>query len=309
MESVAIRTIVPILLLIGMGFLSRKKGILKAGDERVLNAYLYYFALPALFFVNMAEADFTAETFRFVLAAMLPILAVVAVFAVLYLILRFSRSTFYLLIVSTVFGSQAFFGIPFITFAFPGSEGERMAAMSTAAISIISVAISITVLEAYRLEESSITRGVRTVARKLSRNPLILSILFGILVSLARLEVPAPVSTSLHMLGGTTSAVAIFVLGAFFYGREYKDIPRAFALSLLRAVFLPVLALLVTAGLGLPLMERSALVLMHGMPVAVSMIVLSERYDFHRSLVATLILLSSLGAGIYLNLWLLVLGY
>jgi len=48
---------------------------------------------------------------------------------------------------------------------------------------------------------------------------------------------------------------------------------------------------------------------MHGMPVAISMIVLSERYDFYKETFASLILISSLGAGLYLNLWLLLLGH
>ncbi|MCD6222631.1 MAG: AEC family transporter [Thermoplasmata archaeon] len=44
----AINAIIPLLILISLGFLSRKFGILKAGDERVLSAYVYYFALPSL---------------------------------------------------------------------------------------------------------------------------------------------------------------------------------------------------------------------------------------------------------------------
>jgi predicted permease len=43
--EIALRTIVPMLMLIGLGYLSRKTGILKAGDERVLNAYIYYRAI------------------------------------------------------------------------------------------------------------------------------------------------------------------------------------------------------------------------------------------------------------------------
>ena len=43
--DVATRTVIPILLLMGLGFLSRKLGILKSGDERILSAYIYYFAL------------------------------------------------------------------------------------------------------------------------------------------------------------------------------------------------------------------------------------------------------------------------
>jgi predicted permease len=44
------------------------------------------------------------------------------------------------------------------------------------------------------------------------------------------------------------------------------------------------------------------------MPIAISMIVLSERYDFQKETIASLLLLSSLSAGIYLNVWLVLLG-
>ena len=308
-SNIVIRTIVPILLLIGMGFLSRKMGVLKSGDQRVLSAYVYYFALPALFFVNMVETNFVGETLRFMFAGVIPVFVVLTIYIFLYLIFRFSKNTLYLLILSTIFGSLAFFGIPFITFAFPTRQGEHLATLSAATIAIMSVTISITVLELYKLEKSTIWQGLKHVAKRLSKNPLIISILSGILLSLVGIEIPAPLSTSLHMLGGTTSTVAVFMLGVFLYGRKYTNIVEAFGLSLLRIVFLPIVALLTTMLFNLPAVERSVLVLMHGMPVAISMIVLSERYDFHKETIASLILVSSLGAGIYLNLWLLLLGY
>lgn len=121
MSDIVLRTVIPILLLIGTGLLSRKLGILKSGDERILSAYVYYFALPALFFVYMTETDFTAETLRFMLAGTIPILVVLTIYVSLRLIFRLSKDIFYLLVPSTIFGSLAFFGIPFGTFAFPGT--------------------------------------------------------------------------------------------------------------------------------------------------------------------------------------------
>jgi len=308
-NNVVIRTVIPILLLMGMGFFSRRMGFLKSGDERVLSAYVYYFALPALFFVNMVETNFTKETLRFMFAGIIPVIVVLTIYTFLYLMFRFSKNTLYLLILSTIFGSLAFFGIPFITFAFPTRQGEHLATLSAASIAIIGVTISITVLELYKLEKSTIWKGLKHVAKRLSKNPLVISILSGILLSLIGIEFPSPISTSLHMLGGTTSTVAIFMLGVFLYGRKYTNIVRAFELSLLRIVFLPIVALLTTMLFNLPDVERSILVLMHGMPVAISMIILSERYDFYKETIASLILVSSLGAGVYLNLWLLLLGY
>jgi predicted permease len=307
--NIAIRTIVPILLLMILGFFSRKMGILKSGDERVLNAYVYYFALPALFLVDLAEANFTHDDLRFVFAGITPIFIVMAVYISLYVMFRFSRNTLYLLILSTVFGSLAFFGIPFLMFAFPTEEGEHLATMSASSISVVSVAISIAVLELYKLEKSTMWEGVKRVAKRLSKNPLIVSILAGILLSFSGLEIPSPIATSLHMLGSTTAAVAIFLLGVFLYGRKYTNIAKAFELSLLRIVFLPVLAIFVALLFNLPDLEKVTTVLMHAMPVAISMIVLSERYNFYKETIASLILISSIGAGIYLNLWLLLLGY
>jgi len=306
MSNVVMQTIIPIFLLIGIGFLSRKIKILKSGDERVLSAYVYYFALPALFFVNMAEIDFNSEVLRFMLAGITPIPIVLTIYTILFFIFRLSKNTFYLLILSTIFGSLAFFGIPFITLAFPARE--HLATLAAASISVVSVTASLTILEFYKLEKPTKWEEIKHVARRLSKNPLIISILSGILISLVRIEIPTPISASLHMLGSTTSTVAIFMLGVFLYGKKYTNITKAFKLSLLRIVFLPTVALLTIKLFGLISIERSVLVLMHSMPVAISMIVLSERYDFYKETIASLILISSLGAAVYLNLWLLLLG-
>ncbi|MEM2147796.1 MAG: AEC family transporter [Candidatus Bathyarchaeia archaeon] len=305
--SVTLRTVIPIFLLIGLGFISKKTGILKTGDERVLSAYVYYFALPALFFINLAEVTFTEENIKFVVAGITPILIVIAVYLTLYATLRFSRDTLYLLILSTVFGSLAFFGIPFVMFAFP-DEGEPLATLAASSISIISVATSIVVLELYRLENASPLKGLKTVGKKLSRNPLIISILLGFLASLLDLNIPDYISIPLHMLGGTTATVAVFMLGAFFYGRHYANLKRAFQLSLLRMLLLPLIGLAIAAYFNLPPISTATLVIMHSVPVAVSMIVLSERYNFYKETIASLILISSLSAGLYLNLWLLFLN-
>jgi len=305
--NIALRTLTPIFLFMGLGFLSRKIGILKSGDERILSAYVYYFALPALFLVDLSKVIFNEENLRFVAIGIIPILAALAIYTIIYFAIRLSRDAFYLLVLSTVFGSLAFFGIPFIMFAFP-SEGEYLATLSASTISIISVPVSIAILESYRLGKTSIAEGVKSIVKKLSTNPLILSILLGIILSLTGVAIPEPILTPLRMLGSTTAVVAIFMLGVFLYGRKYANLAGAFKLSLLRTVFLPSIAFGIAVFFELPTISRATLVVMHSVPVAVSMIVLSERYNFYRETIASTILVSSLGAGIYLNLWLLLSG-
>ena len=255
-DNVVIRTVFPILFLIGLGFFSRKMGFLKSGDERVLSAYVYFFALPALFFVDLSETVFVGETLSFIFAGIIPIFGAVAFFVLFYFIFRFSRNTLYLLILSTVFGSLAFFGIPFITFAFPSVQSERLATLAAASIGIVSIAVSITVLELHRLGDSSKWESLKHVATRLLRNPLILSIVAGIVVSLIGVELPSLISTSLHMLGSTTSVVAVFMLGVFLYGRKYTNLGKAFGLSLLRISFLPTLARVILLLFNLSTISR-----------------------------------------------------
>jgi predicted permease len=74
-------------------------------------------------------------------------------------------------------------------------------------------------------------------------------------------------------------------------------------LASLRLVHLPALTLGFATLLGLESLPREVVVLMNGTPIAVNLIVLSARYRFFEEEMATLILISSVGALITMNLW------
>lgn len=303
------RTLVPIFMLIGLGYITRMRGVLREGDERVLSAYVYWLALPALFLVDMSEIEFTAETLGFAATSLAPVVVVLLSYMALKKAMGLPDGVYYLLVVCSLFGSLGFFGIPFVTFAFPTQEGERLASLSVASISIVSVSASITALELSHIESANLTSALRDVSQRLALNPLIISIFAGLLISLAPWGIPEPISLSLHLLGGSSSPVAIFMLGVFLYGRRYVNLGEAFRFSLLRMILMPSLSIVASLLIGLPKLEATVLALMHGTPLAISMIVLSERYDFYRNTISSLILISSLSAGIYLNLWLSIIDF
>lgn len=65
----------------------------------------------ALFIADLSEVEFTFERLIFILAGQIPILLVITIYVFIYMVLRFSKETLYLLIISTIFGSLAFFGM------------------------------------------------------------------------------------------------------------------------------------------------------------------------------------------------------
>ncbi len=303
----AVSSIIPIAVLILCGVLARHIKLIKAGDEKVLNNYVYYFALPSMFVVSLAGSGMDSSAIKFMSAAALPTVLVIVLVLSFYRMFKADKGSAYYLVISSVFGSLAFFGIPFVLFAYPGEGTERTAVLAIASISIVSVITSVTLLEIYSAERKGTSPRLLSLSGRFAKNPLIISILAGLLLSLAGIVLPAEISTALHMLGVTTAPVALFMLGAFLYGKKYSGLAKAAAFSLTRVVLMPALALSVCIFAGITGVERDIIVLMNAMPTAVAMVVMSERYDFFRHETAMLILLTSVGSIVYLPLWLALL--
>ncbi len=307
--NAVLNSTVPLVMLVAAGYLARRLRLLKAGDERVLNAYIYWFALPALFVLELAHTALTPAVLKFIGLGLAPVLVLAAAEAVVLGWAKVARTTRYLVVLATIFGSLAFFGIPFVEFSLGPEEPVRLASLATAGLGPVTVALVLFLLEAHGVQRAHWGDRAKAVARRLARNPLILSIALGLALSAARLSFPQPVASALRLLGSTTAPVALFTLGVFFYGRPYRNLLRGLALSLPRLVVLPALTYLAVRWTGLPALEGAVLVLLNGTPLAVNTIVLSQRYRFHEEELATALLVSSLGAVVTLNVWRWVLGF
>ena len=292
-----------IALIIAVGFLSRRLGILRAGDERVLNGFVYFFAFPAFLFSKLAEIRFGPETLRFLAAGAAPIAALLSLLWLARVAFGLSRGRFYLLAVGSVFGSLAFFGLPFIEVVLGPEEPVRLAVAMIAAVAPVTVGLVLVLLELYGLEGVSAGRATLDVLRKFSRNPLIISLALGVAVSLSGVGLPLFLGKTLELLGGAAAPVALFSLGVFLYGRRFGGLTQAAALASLRLLFLPALTFLFAWWWDLGPAAREVAVLMNGTPIAVNMLVLSARYRFFEEKIAALILISTLGALFTMNLW------
>lgn len=306
--DVVLRTAVPFFLLVGLGYLSRQLNLIQRDGVKALSAYVYFFALPALFFVNLSELDFDLNLLSFLSASLLPLLVVTVLLVLLRAIAGISKDAFFLLLFCSVMGNYAFFGIPFSIFAFETAQAEYYASIAASIMSLMGITVGLVVLELNVVKEKplSLAKALSHVLKRFTRNPLIIAIVLGLIAAVSGLSVPQPIKSPLVMLGATTSAVAIFMLGAFFHGRTYDRIKLAMALSLIRLLIMPALALLAVVLFELSDLEDAIVVIMHGMPLAIASVVLAERYRFHVHTITSLILITSLASIVTLNLWLLL---
>jgi hypothetical protein len=302
MVELLARTVLPLGLLMGAGFLARHFSLLKERDVKAISVYVYYCALPAVLFIDLAQTAFTFNVIKNMLAGALPLIIILLILLSAFMLKIIDRQLLALAVISTAFGSQVFFGLPYIMFAFEGLDAERFAAQVISSSSVIAIVVVTITLELSGSQNRGKASIPQVLYNSVVRSPLLLSIVCGMLFGLLRLPLPDMLSTALRAIG-KTSLAAVFMLGAFLYGRSYSSLSRAVLLSLMRIVVLPCIALLCARILRLPQLEASVLVLMHAMPVAVSVVILSQQHDFHVELIASLVLISSVGALLYLPLW------
>ena len=303
--ALILQTTVPLFALIFLGFLARQRGVLEEGDERVFSSYLYYIGLPALLIIDLSEILFTGETLRYMALNLVPLLIVGAVVVLVGYLTRLERGLWFLSIIVASFGNLGFYGLAFVRFAYDSLEAERLAALSVSSINTLGFIITLILLETF-VSDTSRAYLLRKIVSSLSTNPLILSIVLGVSLSLLGVEIPSPLSSGLHMIASSVAPVAIFMLGVSIYGKEYDNLVEATLIGSIRLLVLPSVAFIVSRFFGFNVLETSVMVVLYGSPLALSMIILSQRYGFEERRIASVLLVSSLLSGLTMNLWVLV---
>lgn len=273
----------------GFGFAGRFLKILDQNSGKQINAYLYYFALPALFFAKIVDMDLAELSGALFWGSVFPIALIMAVLFVLKVIRVISKEHFVLLNLSVVFGSNAFFGIPFFQEAM-GEQGLSWSVITASFLGPIGIALALFFLE-YALQKK---RGAAFLGKVLL-SPLILAVLAGICIGV--FDIPLGfLGVSVSLIGQTASSLAIFSLGIFIYDHfSWTTLKQSFGYAGFRLLFYPMSIFLVMAFIptGNESM-RDFLLLQGGIPSAISLAVFAQRYDYKVPQICGLVIITSL---------------
>jgi predicted permease len=282
-------SLITILLIVVIGMLSRKTSIFKAEHAKTLSSFVYYFGLPALFFIKLSSLDLNSLDPNMVIGTLLPTVMLLLVLLILKGIKLIQKDTYILLSLSISFGSYAFFGVAFFE-TFQGGKWLEMAILAASLLGVLGIITTLSLLEYANQQKQS-----GSFFSKIFTNPLILSILIGIAASLAGVQVDF-LSNALSLVGQTSSAIAIFVLGMFIYDRFTPALfKQAFLLSIFRMVGLPLAAFLTIRFILTGSSDMgNFLMLENSMPAAIALVVFAERYDYKVSETAGIVSLTSI---------------
>jgi len=130
--------------------------------------------------------------------------------------------------------------------------------------------------------------------QKLLTNPTIWSIVSGLTLFLTGLQLPGFINNALSMLGGTTTPLTMFVIGARLISlrREHLQDVKLLLVCALRLVVFPAMILLLRLT-PLPEMVVSSVFLCTAMPCAAMTAMQSELYNCDKELASRGVALST----------------
>lgn len=284
-----LKSLFSILILVLLGILSRKANIFDIDHIKIISSFVYYFALPSLFFSSLAKTDIFSLDYEILLGSVLPIFLVLLILFVLKVLHLLSKDNFILLSLSICFSSNAFFGVAFFETLY-GGKWLPLALVTASLLGVTGIILSLLLFEYADKKGKSLV-----FIKKIIKNPLIISIGLGVLCSAGGIKLEV-LTNSLSLLGQTAGGLAIFSLGIFVYDNfSIHSVKKVLFYSIFRSVALPISTFVVIFMIMNANNEISKfLFLQSGIPAAISLAVFAERYEYKLSEITGMIILTSL---------------
>ncbi|WPP46992.1 AEC family transporter [Pseudomonas sp. AN-1] len=236
----------PIFILIALGFLSVRGGLIDRGQIRGLGAFVINFALPALVLRALSERSLGEVLDGPYLLAYA--LASLAVFAGGLAVARWLRgqdlSASAILAMGMSVSNSGFIGYPIVVMVL-GPTAALALALGMLVENLLMIPLALALAE---IGQQSGVRGralARETALRLLRNPMIGAIALGLLLSLLELRLPPLLFRVVDMLAGASAPVALFVIGGTLYGLRPRGMWADVGQTALGKLVLHPLALLV----------------------------------------------------------------
>ncbi len=270
----------------------------------VLNEYAAKIGLPVLIFSALIKTPFSLfDESRLIISNSLFILGIFLacfIFGTLFIRdKRMARTLFFCL----VFGNIAYLGIPLLVQVF----GDSILTQA-------SLIVAIYFLWIFSVGIWYVRKNQDTAAQKHSvpfyKNPLLIAVFLGILISSFGLKMPAIIMTSLDMISASVTPTVLIVIGLFL-GKSTLGRPRswlgAFLFSCITLLILPALFYggVLAAGFSVGLFATS--LIQAAMPLAITPFALADEFDFDKDFIARSIVVSTLLSVLSLPFWISIL--
>jgi malonate transporter and related proteins len=296
--------ILPVFAVILTGWVVGYSGYLSRALSDALIHFAYNIAMPALLIVTIAqEPSHSLINGRFLVAfGGGSLLCFFLVFGIMSI--RSSRT----LASRTMHGMAAsmtntgFVALPVLQ-AIYGQHAVLPAAIATVFVAVVMFPIAVILLEVGQ-RDGTRTTPMATV-KHIVLNPMVISTLIGMLLSISGLPMPGPVTTYLRIFADALTPCALFAIGLGLSLEGLRaNLGRASLLSAVKLGIMPLIVYGLSIALGLDPLYTIAAVICAAVPTAKTVYILAGAYHCEEMMVASTVSLTTLASVFSLVVWL-----
>ena len=304
----SINVTIPIFLVMVIGYFLRRIGMLNENFVTVANKFNFKVTLPFMLFKDIAGVDIKAVfDIKYVLfCAIVSTICFWVVWGTAKLLVRDKtiRGAF---VQSSFRGSAAVMGLAFIQNIYGSSAMGPL--MIVSAVPLYNI-FSVIVLTFEANDSTGIDKKakIRQAGINICKNPIILSILAGLIVGLLGIQFPTLVNKTISNVAQMATPLALITIGAGFEGRKaLAKIAPTMAASTIKLVLQPLVFLPVAAWMGFSGEKMIAILIMLASPTTPSCYIMAKSMNNDEVLTASVIVTTTLMAAFTLTGWIFLL--
>ena len=312
----ALNATMPVFLVILLGKILMKLGIINETWTKVTDKFAFKVALPATLFLDIADmrADPGNNLKLVVFCMAVTTIMFFTAWFLSYIFLK-DKTMVGAFTQGSMRGSAAILGIPFVMNIY-GHAG-MVPLMILAAVPLFNAysVIILAVSSNFRnknAEDDDAVEGVKIspmkVIKSIVTNPLIVGIALGFPFTLFNIKLPFILHQSLLQVGNSATALMLISLGAGF---ELKDLTSRFKYSfiatILKLVVLPLIFMPFAVKMGFRNDALVAILIMLGAPSAISGYVMAKSMNNDYILMSNTIVMTTLFSAVTFTLWIFIL--
>lgn len=287
MAGVVGMQVVVMFLLMLVGFVCSKKGILTDEGGAQMNKLLLMVVTPTIL-IDAYRMPYDAQTWQSIKSGVL--LAVIAHAVALALACLFVRGKDERRKIdrfATMLSNSAFMGIPLIS-AVLGAEGVVYASAYIAVFTVFQWSVGVVLLSG--------KADVKTMTRKVLFNPGMFGLAVGLCIFLLSIPLPKPVGDAVGYLSALNTPLAMIVIGTYIAKADFSTLLRdknLYRVAFLRLFAVGLIMLPVYRLLGTPEMVSAANFLACCCPVAASTAMFCAMFDLDKGYASGLVTVST----------------
>ena len=215
--------IIPIFLLLILGYLSVRLSLLSNVQIAALGAYVIKIALPALFLQSLASKNLSEIWFPeyFTVYTTVTFALYALAFAVMYKVFKNNSAETSILALGASMSNTGLIGTAVLTLIM-GQKAMMYTSLIIIIESVLLIPLVLILAEISTQAKVNIIKILQNTLLILLKNPLFMGVVLGILFAIFKVEIPEYLDDVLFLLGQTASPLALFAIGGGIVGMTLK---------------------------------------------------------------------------------------